>query len=69
MDYYLELGDEYDFAWSFDSPEDVFYYLIELHNIYDLSDIRGIKQAFLNQELHFHYMECVRFEETYLRHD
>ena len=69
MEEYIELGDEYDFTWSFDAPEDVFHYLVELHNEFGLIDITGIKQAFLNQERHLYYMECVRFEQIYLRND
>ena len=67
MEDYLVLGDEYDFAMSFDSAEQVFDFLLELHEEFGLLDITGIKQAFINFERHVFYMECVRFEETYLK--
>lgn len=67
MEGYINLGDEEVFAWSFESPEQLFDYLLDLHKEYELQEIKDIKQAFLNQDRHFYYMECVRFEETYLR--
>lgn len=67
MSEYIDLGDEFDFVWSFEEPRDVFDYLLELHDEFELQDITQMKQAFLNQERYFYYMECVRFEETYLR--
>jgi len=63
----LDLGDESDFCWSFESPQELFDYLLELHEEFELIEITQIKQAFLNQERHFYYMECVRFEQTYLK--
>lgn len=65
----LDLGEEDDFVWSFESPEQLFIYLLELHDEFELIDITQMKQAFLNHELHLLYMECIKFENLYLKDD
>lgn len=65
----IDLGDEGDFVWSFESPEHLFEYLKELHEEHQLIEIDSIKQAFLNQKRDFFYMECLKFEEIYLNNE
>ncbi len=69
MSDYLDLGLDIDFVFSFESPEHFGDWLIDLHREYDLIDIIDIKQAFVNHNMDYYYMECVKFEEIYLKND
>lgn len=66
---YIELGSEEEFAWSFDSPSHFFDWLVSIHEEFELVDTSSLKQAFLNQQRDYYYMECIKFEELYLHNE
>lgn len=68
--YYInnyEYVTEEEFVWSFTSVSNLYDYLVDCYNEHSEIEINTLKQAFLNHNRQFYYMECVRFEETYLK--
>lgn len=70
MDNSYFIGDrevpEIEFVGNFTSIDGFYQYLVDFYDEGEL-DIDDLKRAFLNQDMDFHYSQCVRFEESYLK--
>ena len=59
-EYVLEENPE-DFANSFESQEQLYQYLLDLHKEIDIEDLSDVLNLFIRLEMHEHYLTVKRF--------
>lgn len=63
---YFEIHNAVEFAFAFESGEELTRWLIDAHNEYDFEDVSELKQLFIDNELHDYYIIVKKFEEQYI---